>query len=55
MSDYKPLTVVDDETSCPTEVLIERIKQSREQNSATTISGTPRATRGTIRTSSVSA
>jgi cephalosporin hydroxylase len=32
MSDYKPLTVVDDETACPTEVLIERIKQSREQN-----------------------
>jgi cephalosporin hydroxylase len=30
--DYKPLTVVDDETACPTEVLIERIKQSREQN-----------------------
>jgi cephalosporin hydroxylase len=32
MSDYKPLTVVDDDTYCPTEVLVERIKKSREEN-----------------------
>jgi cephalosporin hydroxylase len=32
MSDYKPVTVVDDETHCPTEVLIERIQKSRIEN-----------------------
>jgi cephalosporin hydroxylase len=32
MSDYQPLTIVDDETHCPTEVLLDRIKASREQH-----------------------
>lgn len=32
MSDYKPLTVVDDETHCPTDVLVARIQKSRTEN-----------------------
>src|SRR5215469_11286078 len=30
--DFQPLTVVDDETSCPIEVLVERLHQSRKGN-----------------------
>jgi cephalosporin hydroxylase len=32
VSDYQPLTVVDDETACPTEVLIKRLEQSRAEH-----------------------